>query len=200
MLCFNRSRGSKLPPLGGCWRRTIKTNAGCSQCSRSARSGRGFFRGRRAGNVTCRRRPIRFNLGYDYWCGLLTQCDSLPRQKHIRLRVTMPKQRPPFRVLVFISILAVGLITADRPATAGTGGGMQIPNLPTGKFNQPGAPGLCQCISDIRSVRLSCLSMAAECQSSCGTASYSFIPDAGQSCRGSVPIIASARTPMSPVR
>ena len=47
----------------------------------------------------------------------------------------MPKQRPPFRVLVFISILAVGLITVDRPATAGTGGGMQIPNLPTGKFN-----------------------------------------------------------------
>ncbi len=45
------------------------------------------------------------------------------------------------------------------------------------------AAGLCQCISERATLRVSCLSSPAACQSICATTHYSFVPDAQFSCR-----------------
>ena len=61
---------------------------------------------------------------------------------------------------------------------------MQVPNLPTGRFTQPGPPGTCQCITNDRDVDMKCVTSAAACESICASRSYSFVPDALLSCRG----------------
>jgi hypothetical protein len=61
----------------------------------------------------------------------------------------------------------------------------------------PGDVGICQCIADRTSRKLSCLSSAAECQSSCASTHYAFTPHAIYSC----PMTAdSASAAMSPSR
>jgi hypothetical protein len=64
---------------------------------------------------------------------------------------------------------------------AGTGGGLQVPNVPAGAFTQPGAPGLCQCIRDDEKLDLMCLTSAKGCEARCGRM-YAFMPDAAMSC------------------
>lgn len=78
-------------------------------------------------------------------------------------------------------------------------------NEPTGTFLQPSThAGLCQCITETNARLLSCHSSAAECQSVCAAANYSFVPDAVQSCSGSGAVSpttpASTSAPMSPGR
>jgi hypothetical protein len=57
----------------------------------------------------------------------------------------------------------------------------QVPNEPSGKFTENGAPSLCQCISDDNRLHTNCLPSAVRCRSQCGQM-YPYLPDARQSC------------------
>lgn len=99
--------------------------------------------------------------------------------------------------LRFGAALAAGLLSSiwlAPIALAGTGGGMQVPNVPTGGLTQAGLPGICQCISVNTARQLPCLSHAAACEEKCGR-SYSFVPDARQSCGAERPLTGSSMPP-----
>ncbi len=85
----------------------------------------------------------------------------------------------PLRLRTIAALLMIG--AAAPSFAAGTGMTWQVPNEPTGKFSQPGAPGLCQCIDVKERLQVTCLSSAVICLSQCGHM-YSYMPDARQSC------------------
>ena len=88
---------------------------------------------------------------------------------------------------VVLAAVVVACLSSSGALRAGTSGDPQIFNAPEGRFAQPGAPGLCQCNSVIKVRALSCPSSAAECQALCKSRIFAFVPDAGQSCPGSLP-------------
>jgi hypothetical protein len=45
--------------------------------------------------------------------------------------------------------------------------------------------GLCQCVNDKTALRLTCLTSPDACKARCPDGNFSFVPDAGQSCRNS---------------
>lgn len=126
----------------------------------------------------------------------------------------MSRPRDPIswrRAAVAAGLLLASVGTlAGRPAlAAGTGGGLEVPNLPAERITHPGEHGLCQCITDDRTLHMSCLSGRGECQSACATNVYSYVPEAPFSCpaaaaatgaAASPTIPASASAPMSPTR
>ena len=60
---------------------------------------------------------------------------------------------------------------------AGAGGDPQVPNLPVGRFLQPGAPGLCQCIAVVQNIAMSCRASAGQCEQICASRLWAFVPD-----------------------
>jgi hypothetical protein len=68
-------------------------------------------------------------------------------------------------------------MAAPLPAAVQPGTGATATVVPTA-----GDVGICQCIADRSSRKLSCLSSAAECQSSCASTHYAFTPHAIYSC------------------
>ena len=77
--------------------------------------------------------------------------------------------------------LLLMIVTTTPSFAAGTGMMWQVPNEPTGKFAEAGAPGLCQCINVDNHLATMCLASAVTCRSQCGHM-YSYLPDARQSC------------------
>jgi hypothetical protein len=85
-------------------------------------------------------------------------------------------------------LLTIAWFFTASPLMAGTGGDPQTPNLASGRFLQPGAPGLCQCIAVDVARALSCHASAGMCETFCASRLYSFVPDANQSCPGTPPV------------
>ena len=80
--------------------------------------------------------------------------------------------------VIVAALFAAGAVPAGA---AGTGMMWQVPHEPTGKFAEPGPPGLCQCINDNSRFHAMCLPSAPDCHTQCGKV-YAYMPDARQSC------------------
>ena len=98
------------------------------------------------------------------------------------------------KIAIVSSVLILACTAADLSSAAGTGAGMQVPNPPSGRFTQRGAPGRCQCIAVDTGRPTICITSAAECEGICGK-SYAFLPDASLSCPAEAPSLTGSGMP-----
>jgi len=85
------------------------------------------------------------------------------------------------------------------PSTQTPQSGLSGAAGPVSALTDAGDAGICQCIADRTTRRLSCLSSAAACQSNCASTHYAFTPHAIYSC-ATATTLDSTSSVMSPSR
>lgn len=117
------------------------------------------------------------------------------------IREGAPAHRSGAVLLALAACVVLGLVTQAGAQSRGQSAARPLTPAPAANpspagARAPGPPaipaasaiGICQCIADRDRRHILCLASAPECQSSCASTDYSFVPDAP-----SCPVIAQER-------